>query len=398
MLNVKCDIQSCKETKVNIFPYDFWRKNLLSIFRLARKDESSINDIVKVLKQKFVELTDCQFFCRVPTPYTAKNPDPDMQTLPELENDHVFKVPDINFKSLIDAVEKSEEEPDYELIDNNNEESKILWQINYERFNREFRDQVIVQAVTRRIDASAGTLMRILLNLMNEHDPWAPTSYEMRYNEIYNRIETGQDRNLKEFHDQYFKVLEEERSRFVSKVGDAGGGQYIVNVKHVYTELAVATIENIILERYGSKALRIFRVIRQKNHVEEPTLQNLVMIPAKETKHLTYTLMENNFIKLQELRKSQASTMGKTFFLFYVDMPQVARMVMEQCYQAMSNAFTRKNHESKCNLRLLEKHERIESIVANLKSSPEFDSSEELQLQCQEIQDMVIITQTEFYF
>ena len=312
-----------------------------------------------------------------------------MQTLPELESEYVFKVPDINFKSLIEAVEKSEDEPDYELIDNNNEESKILWQINYERFNREFRDQVIVQAVTRRIDGSAGTLMRILLNLMNEHEPWAPTSYEMRYNEIYNRIEIGQDRNLKEFHDQYFKVLEEERSRFVSKVGDAGGGQYIVNVKHIYSELAAATIENIILERYGSKALRIFRVIRQKNHVEEPTLQNLVMIPAKETKHLTYTLMENNFIKLQELRKSQASTMGKTFFLFYVDMPQVARMVMEQCYQAMSNAFTRKNHESESNLRLLEKHEWIEGLVANLKSQPDFDSSEDLQLRYQEVQDMV---------
>ena len=312
-----------------------------------------------------------------------------MQTLPELENDHMFKVPDINFKSIIAAVEKSEDEPEYELIDNNNEESKVLWKINYERLNREFRDQVIVQAVTRRIDSSAGVLMRILLNLMNEHQPWAPMSYEMRYNEILNRIETGQDRNLKEFHDQYFKVLEEERSRFVSRVGDAGGGQYVVNVKHIFTELAASTIENIIMERYGSKALRIFRVIRQKLHVEEPTLQNLVMIPAKETKHLTYTLMEANFIKLQELRKSQASTMGKTFYLFYVDLPQVARMVMDQCHHAMVNSFTRKNYESDTNQRLLEKHERIESIVANLKSSPEFDTSEELQLQCQEVQDMV---------
>ena len=60
------------------------------------------------------------------------------------------------------------------------EESKILWRINYERFGRELRDQVIVQAVTRRIDASAGSLMRIFLNVMNENSPWAHTSCEIR--------------------------------------------------------------------------------------------------------------------------------------------------------------------------------------------------------------------------
>ena len=40
------------------------------------------------------------------------------------------------------------------------DEAKILWCINYDRFKQEFRDQVIVQAVTRRIDASAGALIR----------------------------------------------------------------------------------------------------------------------------------------------------------------------------------------------------------------------------------------------
>ena len=48
--------------------------------------------------------------------------------------------------------------------------------------------------------------------------------------------------------------------------------------------LAASTIENIIMERYGSKALRIFRVIRQKLQCEESKLQECVMIPVKETK------------------------------------------------------------------------------------------------------------------
>ena len=75
-------------------------------------------------------------------------------------------------------------------------------------------------------------------------------------------------------------------------ISDAGGGQYVVNAKHIFTELAAATAESIVLERYGSKALRIFRVVREKLRIEETQLQSLVMIPAKEVKYLTYTLME----------------------------------------------------------------------------------------------------------
>lgn len=84
-----------------------------------------------------------------------------------------------------------------------------------------------------------------------------------------------------------------------------------------------------------------------------------------------------------------AANMGKTFFLFYVDLPQVARMVVDLCQKSISNAFIRKKHESETNIRLLEKHERIESIAANLKSAPELEESEELQLQLQEVQDML---------
>ena len=69
--------------------------------------------------------------------------------------------------------EKLDEDPDHELqlsggdkVEEN--EIKILWRLNFERFQREFRDQIIVLSVTRRIDALAGSLMRILLNIMND--------------------------------------------------------------------------------------------------------------------------------------------------------------------------------------------------------------------------------------
>ena len=75
--------------------------------------------------------------------------------------------------------------------------------------------------------------------------------------------------------------------------------------------------------------------------------------------------------------------------LYYLDLRKVARMIVDLCQKSISNAFIRKKHESETNIRLLEKHERIESIAANLKSNPELEESEELQIQLQEYQDMV---------
>jgi len=281
-------------------------------------------------------------------------------------------------------------------------DASVYWRLNSDRFLREFRDGIIVQAVTKRIDSSAGNMMRSLLNMMNETSPWAGTSCHLHQIDLTNRIEKaepnsaiGCDERLKKFQDQYLKVLEDDRTRFLDKVGDAGGGQYVINTKHLLGELTAAAADGIVLEKFGSKALRIFRVVRQKRHVEESQLQGFVMIPAKEIKLLTYQLIENNFVQLEELRKSlggSANAPSKCFYLFTVDMNQVARMLLDQCYKAVGNAYVRKKHEVSTNQRLLDKQEKIDSICNNLKAQQEeggAENAEELQIQLQEINDML---------
>jgi len=70
--------------------------------------------------------------------------------------------------------------------------------------------------------------------------------------------------------------------------------------------LAEASLDCVVLERFGSKALRIFRYFREKKYMEEGSLQAVVMIPTNETKMLTYQLLENHFMHLQELARAGA--------------------------------------------------------------------------------------------
>jgi len=388
----------------------------------AEKASKTVPTVVKKLLMTFNEMVRCHFIQRTHSPYVnekgASEEVPEVQPCPDLcaPEALTYFVPEVDAKAIITAVTKSEAAAAAAAAADNGEENgspevyqpkfadqKVEWRLNADRFLREFRDQIVVAAVTKRIDSSAGNMMRTLLTLMNETCPWAGTSAHLHQIDLSNRIDraepnsaVGCDKRLKKFHDQYLKVLEEDRTRFVIRVGDAGGGQYVVNCKHIFGELASAAADSIVLEKFGSKALRIFRVIRQKLHVEESQLQSYVMIPAKEIKLLTYQLMENNFIQLEELRKSMggsANAPSKCFYLFCVDMNQVARMVVDMCYKAMANALAKKNHENSQNQRLLDKQEKIESICNNLKASaanstaPE--SKEELQIQLQEINDML---------
>lgn len=252
-------------------------------------------------------------------------------------------------------------------------DSSVLWGVNVDRFHQVFRDQVMIAAATRRIDKEGGNLMKSLLNLISTiGDPWITVSTHFNHPQIERQVEAdwSKDSSACKHLNQYLRVMGDDRSRFVDRVGDAGGGQFTINVKHILDEITLATLDNIVLERFGSKALRIFRLVREKRYVEEGGLQQVVMIPAKETKMLTYQLLENHFIQLQELRKAAASTgISKAFYLFYVDMVAVVRNCIAICHKSLFNSKDRAQEETKANARLLEKQERIESIYASMKAS-----------------------------
>jgi len=251
----------------------------------------------------------------------------------------------------------------------------VLWRLNMHQFELMWRDQMIVSAAERRLDKQAGLVVQSLLKIVAElaTHPWEVTvSTHFGYHTISEQVagDHGKDSHAHIYLDQYLRVLSDDRTRFIDRVGDSGGGQYHVDLKHIVTEIVDNTLECIILEKFSSKAVRVFRYIREKKYVEEGQLQQVVMIPAKETKLLTYQLLENHFIHLQELRKSVAPTApSKAIYLFYVDLPQVVRTCVSVVYKSLYNSRSRAKHESVENARLLDKHERIESIAASLRSS-----------------------------
>ena len=54
-------------------------------------------------------------------------------------------------------------------------------------------------------------------------------------------------------------------------------------------------------ERFGSKCLRVFRLLLMKKVLEQKQVVDMAMIPSKEARELLYSLLAENFISLQVL-------------------------------------------------------------------------------------------------
>ena len=122
--------------------------------------------------------------------------------------------------------------------------------------------------------------------------------------------------------------------------------------------------------------------------IDQDQMQKLAMVSPKDAKTLSYKLMENNFLQIQELKKG-ASNVGpvKSFNLFHVNLPevmkifgifmsrvievfciaQVVRGVLHSSYKCLSNAMERQTHDLTVNKRLLERHADFEKTLEQLR-------------------------------
>ncbi|KAG6796980.1 DNA-directed RNA polymerase III subunit RPC3 [Apis mellifera caucasica] len=321
---------------------------IIKTYKRMEQSPSSIQPSIPVLKEKFELLIKYQFLMRS----TNKNEE-------EGNSKRDFTLPDLDLAAISKYLEG----------DNCNLKDKIYWEINIDRFTQDFRDQIIVSSISKRLDKNAGELMRRLLFLMYLRTAsWEDTSNPIPFAEIKDAVKKLNYPLLTQHLDQYLRLIEEDSSQFLKRVGDSGGGQYSVNMKEAFNQLAWASLENIVMERFGSKAARIFRLVRARKYIEQEQIQQLAMIPAKEAKHLTYTLLQENYLQMQEIKKSGVSAAPiKTFFLFHIDLNLVVRMEIEHCYHALYNIMQRREYEVNSNKRMIDKQLRMQTLTSNLK-------------------------------
>uniref|UniRef100_H3DQC2 DNA-directed RNA polymerase III subunit RPC3 n=1 Tax=Tetraodon nigroviridis TaxID=99883 RepID=H3DQC2_TETNG len=245
----------------------------------------------------------------------------------------------------------------------------IYWQVNFERFHLHFRDQAIISAVANKLDQTSSEIVRTMLRMSEvTTPPTASCTKPLSANEIFRSL-PGSYNIARPVLDQYLTLLVDDPMEFVGRAGESGGGMYVVNLHKVLANLARATLESIVQERFGSRSARIFRLLLRKRHLEQKQVEDFAMIPAKEAKDMLYMLLSQNLVQLQEIPKTPDFAPSRTFYLYTCNQLPTARMLLQNCYKTVANLIVRRLFESKESKRLLEKSQRIEAILASLQAS-----------------------------
>uniref|UniRef100_A0A6B2E9S3 DNA-directed RNA polymerase III subunit RPC3 n=1 Tax=Phlebotomus kandelakii TaxID=1109342 RepID=A0A6B2E9S3_9DIPT len=333
------------------------------ISKSVLNSESKEKNTVIEHRDKFLELIQANFFIRAIVGENSEELAESTRTDPSL----LFCKPEIDVQELLLMQEgKAVPAP---------KDSGHYWHVNFEKFHQHFRDAILCQSIERKINTNASECFRYLLQSMYlRTDPWKPSSNPIPFGEIRSFCEK-QSNNLEliRYLEQYIAVLLDDSLAVLMKYSDTGGGQYIVQMKKVFEQLAWTCIENVIMEKFGTKAARILRVVRMKKYIEQEDIQKEAMIPSKEAKQLTYKLLEEHFLQIHTIRKAGSSGTGpaKCFILFYANQCQIVTMLMEICYKALFNGITRSNYDSSVNRRLIDKSQRLESVVEAMKERGE---------------------------
>ncbi|KAK2854983.1 hypothetical protein Q7C36_006852 [Tachysurus vachellii] len=245
----------------------------------------------------------------------------------------------------------------------------IYWQVNFERFHLHFRHQAIIGAVASKLDQTSSEIVRTMLRMSEVTTPaTAASTQAVSANEIFRALPPSYNIS-RPILDQYLTLLVDDPMEFVGKMGDSGGGMYGVNLHRALANLARATLESVVQERFGSRSARIFRLLLRKKHLEQKQVEDFAMIPAKEAKDMLYTLLSENLVQLQEIPKTPDHAPSRTFYLYTVNQLPTARLLLQNCYKTVGNLIERRLFETKENKRHLEKSQRIEAILASLQAS-----------------------------
>ncbi|PWN48007.1 hypothetical protein IE53DRAFT_389826 [Violaceomyces palustris] len=178
--------------------------------------------------------------------------------------------------------------------------------------------------------------------------------------------------------------------RFVAPSGDgttrsAGGAKvsssFTVEYRNTAERMRRDVLRNVVEEKFGTSAVRIMGILREKGKLEEKHIAKLALISMGETRDICSRLFASSLLGLQEVPKSAERDPKKTFFLYYVDEAKCRAWLLDRLYQTLCRLGERRREETRRQSGLLRKVERsdVKMDTAGLLSEWEKSNWERLE-------------------
>ncbi|XP_065198559.1 DNA-directed RNA polymerase III subunit RPC3-like [Sycon ciliatum] len=245
-------------------------------------------------------------------------------------------------------------------------DSDCCWKPDYSRLFKQLRNEAIVSMVVNTHDVAAGAVMETVLRLSELQDETNSMTVAVSSFELFQALPSTPLLSRAELA-LYLKLLcDGSTTAYLVKVGDNAGGTYCVQLDKCLDSMAENAIVSLVQERFGSKCLRVFRLLLDKKHLEEKQIGDMAMIPSKEAQELMYRMLRSHFVTLQEVPRTPDHAPSRTFFLFSVNKEHVRQTCLKLAYKSLLHLQQKRLSLEKEHRRLLDRQQQFELQKAKI--------------------------------
>ncbi|CAG8593213.1 18383_t:CDS:10 [Dentiscutata erythropus] len=250
------------------------------------------------------------------------------------------------------------------------------FRVNYEKFNVKERNKRFAKFVRDRINRSAGTIIKYILDIADcdkasEVESCSISLYRIlkiipeSKDELFGqqmKTEKGKTVTRESLIKQYLDHLIDDDANILCKRDENMGGMYFVRYNALCESLKQQVFENIILEKFGTKGARILKVLHTKQKLDEKAITAFTLMSVTDVRQKLIELLNAGFAQVQEVPRSGDRAPSRTFFFWYVDYNKCYEIILNNYYRTLANIHQVRFEQESGAARLLDKKEKEDAL------------------------------------
>lgn len=121
---------------------------------------------------------------------------------------------------------------------------------------------------------------------------------------------------------------------------------YVIEIEDILTDMKMRHSQAIAREKFGLVASRIIRILHESKRLEEKSIAEIAVAPAKKTRELLHKMLNEGFVGLQEIAKSSDRNPARTFYLWNTPTTRLFERLLDSFYFTASNLQARIRSEN----------------------------------------------------
>ncbi|KAL4446224.1 hypothetical protein ABPG77_003031 [Micractinium sp. CCAP 211/92] len=228
------------------------------------------------------------------------------------------------------------------------EEEPVLWRVNYDEFNRRFRNDIIVSTVKLKYGVEAGQAVRglLLANARFEQAAHTDETVVLSVSDASGALRRTADKDVPDNIGIVLAELSEDVMCFLESRGQGPGGeQFVLHIPRILDVARLLELQAVVKNKFGPHGMRIWRLLLLSGQLEQKQVADLAMLTKEDAREKLYGMLKAGYLALQDVPRTADHAPSRTFYTWRANAGVAKARMASDLYRAAGNLHARLAHE-----------------------------------------------------